>query len=117
MHRIFKAALRGQPSPYTRDELLAIASTTEQAGRQARQVETETDTYWILRHLEGRAGETLDALVLRPEARRTLVELQGFGFTTPIAPRPDHVKGKHIHVRVRASKPRRGLLTLEELAP
>src|SRR5439155_283577 len=57
MHRVMKAALRGSPSPYSREELQAIALSTEQAGRRARLVETETDHYWILRYLERRVGD------------------------------------------------------------
>lgn len=116
MHRVIEAALAGRPSPYSREELQGIATSTEQAGRLARQVETETDHYWILRHLERMLNDVVPAVVLRVEDRRTWIELLDFAFVTTIAPRPDHVKGKELHLRVRAAKPRRGLLTLEELS-
>ncbi len=114
-HRIIKASLRGQPLPFSREELMGLAHLTEQAGRQARGIETETDRYWILRALEMRTGDTFDALVLRAESRHTLVQLLDFGYITPLASRPDHAPGQRLRVRVRASRPRRATLTLEEV--
>lgn len=118
-HRIVKAALRGQPLPYSREQLLGVAQATEAAGRQARQIENETDKYYILRALERRLGDVLEAIVVRAEPRQALVELAELGFVTPIAARPDLQRGQRLQVRVRASRPRRGSLVLEQvgLAP
>lgn len=116
-HRIVKAALAGRPLPYSREQLQAIASSTEAAGRQARQIETETDRYYILRVLERRIGDVIEAVVVRSEPRQTLVELVDFALVTPLAHRPDHARGQRILVRVRASKPRRGALVLEHVGP
>ena len=115
VHRIIKASLAGQPLPYTREQVQGIATSTELAGRTARHVETETDHYWVLRFLEKRIGETLPAIVLRTEDRRTWIELLDLAHQVPLAPRPDHAKGQRLDVRVRAVKPRRGVLTLEQV--
>lgn len=115
LHRIVKAALRGEPMPYSREELQAVAFATEQAGRQARQIENETDRYWTLRALEKRVGRELEAIVLRAEDRHTLVELVEYAYVTPLAARPDHVKGQRLRLRIKASRPRKGTVLLEQV--
>jgi exoribonuclease-2 len=116
VHRVIKASLRGAPPPHSREQLQVIAACTEQAGRQARQVETETDEYWVLRHLERRAGQTLRARVVRVDDRRTFAEVEDYARSFPIAKRPDHVPGKEILLRVRSARPRQGSATFEEVA-
>jgi len=117
VHRQIKAAVRGEPLAHSREELLAVAASTEQAGRLARSIETETDHYFILRALERRLGDTIDAVIVRRDDRHSLVELLDYAFITPLARRPDHERGKQVRVRVRGSRPRRGQLTLEEVTP
>lgn len=114
VHRMLKAAHHGEPLPHSREELQAIAATTEQAGRLARQVEAETDAYWILRALEARQGEVLEGIVLRTDGRRTHVELVEYAHGCSVPARPDHEAGATLALRVRVAQPRRGVLTLEE---
>jgi exoribonuclease-2 len=117
VHRLLTASILGLPQPYGRDEMAVVAATTEQAGRQARQVETETDQYWVLRHLEKRVGAILAGVIVRADDRKTWVELHEYAQQFPIARRPDHAAGAAIRLRVVAARPRRGSLTLEELRP
>jgi exoribonuclease-2 len=115
VHRLVKAACWGQATAHSREEMQAIAASTEQAGRQARLVEQETETYWVLRALEPRVGDVLDAVVVRPEPRRThalLVDL-AHPFTMPA--RPDHEAGAAIRVRLRSVRPREQALTVEQV--
>lgn len=115
VHRLVKASLRGQPLPHSRDEMLVIAASTEQSGRTARQVENDTDDYWIARSLEKRVGETLNGVLVRAEERRSWVELPEFARQFPLAPRPDHAPGREVRVRLRSVRTRPPSLTFEEL--
>lgn len=115
LHRVVKAACWGMPSPCSREEVQAVAASTEQAGRQARRIEQESQAYWILRHLESRVGDVLAAVIVRPEGRRTHVFLRDVAHPATLPARPDHEAGASISVRVRSVRPREGSLTLEQL--
>jgi exoribonuclease-2 len=54
----------GHPPIYTPDDLEQILTTIEPAMRRAGQLKTRRLRYWLLKHLSGRVGQRLEALVL-----------------------------------------------------
>jgi exoribonuclease-2 len=54
----------GHPPIYTPDDLEQILTTIEPAMRRAGQLKTRRLRYWLLKHLSGRVGHRLEALVL-----------------------------------------------------
>ncbi|MEM7246050.1 MAG: ribonuclease R family protein [Acidobacteriota bacterium] len=115
VHRNLKAALQGQPQPHDRSEVQALAVSTEEAGRRARGVENEVDVYWILQDAARRIGELEEAVVLRVESRRTVIELARWAHRSAVPTRPDHAPGQQLQVRIRAVHPRRGHLSVEQV--
>jgi exoribonuclease-2 len=61
--RLIKAKLAGQPSPYSDDELSAIASNCTQKGDAARKVEREMSKRLAAVAMQSRIGEVFDAIV------------------------------------------------------
>jgi exoribonuclease-2 len=114
IHRQLISALGGQPPCYDRAAMQRVASTTDRAEADARRAERSADEYWLLRYLEDRQGQTLDAWVVETEPRpvilldETLVEqpLNGLAGVEP---------GQRIRVRVEQVSPRAGLLALRRL--
>ena len=106
--------LAGEPRPYSREELQTIAEITEAAGRQARQIETATDEYWILRSYEGRIGDLIEAVVLRSDHRRTHVELVETAHRAAVPSREGHEPGETIRLMIQDAHARKRLLVLEE---
>ncbi len=64
IHRQLLAAVSEQAPPYGPEELARILTTIEPAMRRAGQLKTRRLRYWLLKHLAGRVGQRLEALVL-----------------------------------------------------
>ena len=64
IHRQLLAVVSGQPPVYQPEDLDQILSTIEPAMRRAGQLKTRRLRYWLLKHLAGRIGQKLEALVL-----------------------------------------------------
>jgi exoribonuclease II len=64
IHRQLLAVVSGQPPVYQPEDLEQILSTIEPAMRRAGQLKTRRLRYWLLKHLSGRIGQKLEALVL-----------------------------------------------------
>jgi exoribonuclease II len=63
-HRQLLAVVSGQPPVYQPEDLEQILATIEPAMRRAGQLKTRRLRYWLLKHLAGRIGQKLEALVL-----------------------------------------------------
>ena len=114
-HRQLEAALTGEPSPYDRDELWAIVQGCGETERAAREIERGNREYWLLRHLESLPPDTvIDAVITRPDERRTLVELEPYPYFAQLPPRPGHKPGRRLRVVIDAVNPRAGRLLLRE---
>lgn len=115
-HRQLKAALRGEKPPFDREAMQRVAATTEAAERAARTIERGNREYWILRWLELQPSElVLDAVVTRPEERRTLIEIHDLVYHASIQPRPEHKPGRKVRVVVDAVEPRAARLVVREV--
>jgi len=85
-HRLIKAALAGQPSPYTRDELEALATHCTEAEDAANKVERQVRKSAAACILESRIGDRFDGLVTGASEKGTWVRV----FHPP-------VEGKVVH--------------------
>jgi VacB/RNase II family 3'-5' exoribonuclease len=73
--RLIKATLSGRPSPYSDDELTAIATNCTVKGDAARKVEREMSKRLTAVAMSHRIGETFDAIVTGVTARGTFVRV------------------------------------------
>ena len=64
IHRQLLAAVSEQAPPYGPEDLARILATIEPAMRRAGQLKPRRLRYWLLKHLAGRVGQKMEALVL-----------------------------------------------------
>ncbi|MBN2489604.1 MAG: RNB domain-containing ribonuclease [Planctomycetes bacterium] len=82
MHRQLSGAVQGRPVPYPdRDVLLQVVVTSEMNYQTAVETERKSKHAWALRYLEGRLGESFEAIALEPLPGRgdVMVELADTG--------------------------------------
>ncbi len=70
MQRQLDAALAGQAPPYGAEELKGLAMQVEPTVRRGLKIRQARQRYWLLRWLEARGGEPLEALVMEHQLRR-----------------------------------------------
>ena len=73
--RLIKAALAGQPAPYTQTELGALAQHCTDAEDAAKKVERQVEKSAAAMLLQSRVGETFDAIVTGASDKGTWVRL------------------------------------------
>ncbi|HEU5098610.1 MAG TPA: RNB domain-containing ribonuclease [Roseiflexaceae bacterium] len=73
--RLVKASLAGAPIPYTNAELEAIAEHCNERDRAAKKVERRMRKTAAVALMDGRIGETFDAIVTGAAAKGTFVRL------------------------------------------
>ncbi len=62
--RQLSAVIANEPPPYDVEEILRIAAAADAAARENSRLERDRINYWLLRHMEDRVGQTLEAMVL-----------------------------------------------------
>jgi exoribonuclease-2 len=109
--RLVKACLAGQPSPYTDDELRAIADDCNLRASAARKVEREIGKFMAATAMRHRIGERFDAVVTGVTPKGTFVRI-----ITPHVegllehPLPGTDVGDTIHVRLVRTDTGRGYI-------
>jgi len=112
--RLLKAALANQPSPYTEDELAAIAERCTERDKAAKKVERRMRKVAAAVLLSGRVGQEFDAIVTGVTNKGTFARL--------IAPPAEGrvVRGESgldvgdkVRVRLVATDPERGFIDFE----
>jgi exoribonuclease-2 len=111
VHRQIAARLRGEPPPYSAEELQRIAASTERAEADARRAERAAGEYWLLKYLEERVGQELPAVVVEVKPR-PVVQLEETLREQPMAGLSGAEPGQRVVVRVERVNPRAGLLVL-----
>lgn len=70
VQRQLGAALAGRPAPYSGDDLRRVALEVEPAVRRGMKVRQIRQRYWLLRWLEAKGSEPLEAIVMENQVRR-----------------------------------------------
>jgi exoribonuclease-2 len=110
-HRQIVSALEGRSPVYDVPALQRIAATTERAEIEGRRAERAADRYWLLRFLEMRTGETIEALVVEVEPRPVVILLETM-LEEPLRGRGSVALGSRIRLRIERVNPRAELLLL-----
>lgn len=109
--RLLKAALARKPSPYTRDELVAIAAHCTEREDAARKVERQVRKSAAAVSMSGRIGEDFDAIVTGVNRNGTFVRV----IHPPVEGRVMRGEegmdvGDRIRVRLLSTDPARGFI-------
>ena len=78
VQRQLVSALTGESPPCSEEDLKALIGEADAALRDLNRAEDERSRYWMLKHMEGRIGETFPAVVLDVRERQSVVELDTF---------------------------------------
>jgi exoribonuclease II len=117
-HFQIKAHLRGEPLPFSAEEMQELTLSTSNTVQEAVSVERQTNRYWGLEYLRRMSNEVWHALMLRwlrEHENLGLVLLEDLGlelamrFTRPIAP------GDRLTLRVSLADPRQDIIHFEEV--
>ena len=82
------SALRDDRKPCSEEELKQLIVDTEMNQPKINLLQDQRQKYWLLKHLEGKVGETLTGLVVRTWANRTELLLNDYLFETSIPSSP-----------------------------
>jgi exoribonuclease-2 len=111
MHRQIIAALELRPPDHDREDLQRIAASTERAENDGRRAEAAADRYWLLRHLESRIEETVEAVIVEIEPRPVVLLLETL-LEVPAPGLAGEALGQRLRLRVERVNPRADLLKL-----
>ena len=102
-HRQIAARLAGEEPPYDADAMQRVAATTERAETDARKAERNRDDFWMVRYLDARVGETVEATVVDVQPR-TVVQLEETLWEQPMPSVKGVEPGERIRVQRRAGQ-------------
>jgi exoribonuclease-2 len=117
-HFQLKAHLRGEPQPFSADQVQQLMMSVMTAVKEASLVERQTSRYWAIEYLRRRADETWQALVLRwiredDSLGVILLEEIGIEFVWRF-PRSVEL-GERLAVRVSHADPREDAIQFQEV--
>lgn len=115
MHAQIKGMLRQGVAPLGEREILHVFGEVESTAAVYARMERDAKRYFIQKHLQGRRGEALDAVVLREVGKRFVVELSDLGLQAMWSPTSGVAPGDRLRLRVTDVDPRRDRLVLAEV--
>lgn len=118
LQRQLKTALRGE-ALYTREGMADALAHIQRASETAELLERDRRNFWVLRYLEARRGQELDAIVLQNGPERNLVQLTEVLWETDCPHLAGHpfAPGQHLWVRIELVWPREGVVRLSPVGP
>lgn len=120
VHFQLKAHLRGDPLPFTRDEMTELTQGVSTAAYEATMVERQTKRYWALEYLKRNADvqwETILLRWLRQHENLGLVIIEDLGLELAMRFDRSVDLGERFLVRVSQVNPRQDVIRLVEVAP
>ena len=114
-HRQIRASLRGEPLPYTEEEVGQIASWLDERSGEAAALERDARRYWTLVYLAEKRGELVEALVvesLDEEKGRVNLFLEEVALSHPTALRRKAAVGERVSVKLDTVDARRDTLVV-----
>lgn len=117
-HFQLKAHLRGDPLPFSAEELQEIVYSVTASAQEASMVERQTNRYWALEYLRRNADQVWQVLVLRwlrEDEDLGLILLEDLGLELPHRFRRAVTLGDRLEVQVSRSDPRLDVIQFREL--
>jgi exoribonuclease II len=116
-HFQIKAHLRGEPLPFSADDLPTLLSSITTVVQESNFIERQTNRYWSLEFLR-RQGNTIWSAImlrwLREHERLGLILIEDLGLELAIRFNRSVALGEPLQVRVISSDPRMDRIILEE---
>lgn len=117
-HFQIKAHLRGEPLPFSAQELQETMQSVTEAAKTATMVERDTNRYWGLEYLRRHPEQVWQALVLRwlrEDDNLGLILLEDLGLELGMHFKRGVTLGDRIEVQVSHADPREGKIHFREL--
>ena len=114
MHSQIKGYLRDGVAPLGEKEILHVFGEVESTAAIHNRIERDAKRYFILKHLRERRGEAIDAIAVREQGSRVILELSDFGLQVPFTPTASLTPGDRFRAIVSDADPRRDRLVLQE---
>ncbi|MGD2182599.1 ribonuclease catalytic domain-containing protein [Lusitaniella coriacea] len=116
-HFQLKAHLRGDPLPFSREELQEIVYSVTASAQEATLVERQTNRYWGLEYLRRNPEEVWQVLVLRwlrEDDNIGLILLEELGLELPHKFNRPVALGDRLEVQVSSADPRQDIIRFRE---
>ncbi len=117
-HFQLKAHLRGDPLPFSAEQLQEMLLSVTSAAYEATLVERQTNRYWGLEYLRRNAGQVWQALMLRwlrEHENLGLILLEDLGLELAMRFKRSVKPGDHLEVQVSHADPRKDDIEFREL--
>ncbi len=111
LNRQIAAVLAGGTPAHAAPDLQRIAASTERAELEGRRAERASDSYWLLRYLEGKVGEEVEGTVVEVEPG-PVVLLDETLLEERMPALAGHALGARVRLRLERVNPRAGRLFL-----
>jgi exoribonuclease II len=118
-HFQIKAHLRGDPLPFTLEQMKDLAMTVGNAAYEATLVERQTNRYWSLEYLRRNSDRIWPVLVLRwlrEHENLGLILLEDLGLELAMRFNRSVGLGDRLHVKVSYADPRQDDIRFQEMA-
>ena len=100
VQRQLASAIDGREAPYTAEDLKGLIGEADATLRDLNRAEDERKRYWMLKHLGGRIGEAIPAVVLDVRERQSVVELETFLIRSNVYLPPSVVPGQTVQLEL-----------------
>ncbi len=117
-HFQLKAHLRGEPLPFSAEQLQEVMQSVSTAAYEATLVERQTNRYWGLEYLRRHGDQVWQALMLRwlrENDNLGLILLEDLGLELAMRFRRSVRPGDHLEVQVSHADPRQDVIQFREL--
>lgn len=118
-HFQIKAHLRGEPLPFSSDEITELTQGASSGAYEAVLVERQTKRYWALEYLRRQGSASLWTVLLlrwlREGDRLGLVLFEDLGLELPMRFERNIELGERLQVRITHSNPRQDIIRMAEV--
>ncbi|MDB9526921.1 ribonuclease R [Oscillatoria sp. CS-180] len=118
-HFQIKAHLRGDPLPFSSDEITELTQGASSGAYEAVLVERQTKRYWALEYLRRRGQETLWSVLLlrwlRENDRLGLVLFEELGLELPMRFERNVELGERLQIKITHANPRQDIIRMQEV--
>jgi exoribonuclease-2 len=119
-HFQLKAHLRGDPLPFSSQEMQELVQGVSATAYEATLVERQTNRYWILEYLRRNSADPWSAMMLRwlrEDDRLGMVLLDELGVELPMRFTRDVELGDRLALKVVYADPRQDSIQFQEVSP